>query len=126
MNIVGLGKTSGLGYTGEETNLLGLHRSSQFDSFNEQHFNSHAITPFQGDGMQGGLGSSGPISLIGNTRRMGHRDDLSMEEGGAHSLAEVNAAQSSAKGATSAPNPHRGRELGAKHRAPPGREVWAN
>ena len=28
--------------------------------------------------MQGALGSSGPISLIGNTRRMGHRADLSM------------------------------------------------
>ena len=68
MNVVGRGRSCGLGYTGEETNLLGLHRPSQFGSFNEQNFNSHAITPFHGDGMQGGLGSSGPISLIGNTR----------------------------------------------------------
>ena len=77
-NVVGLGRLSGLEYTGEETNLLGLHRSSQFGSFNEQNFNSHAVTPFHGDGMQGGLGSSGPIRLTGSTRRMGHRDDLSM------------------------------------------------
>ena len=27
--------------------------------------------------MQGELGSGGPISLIGNTRRVGHKDDLS-------------------------------------------------
>ena len=37
-----------------------------------------AITPFDGGEMQGGLSSSGPISLIGSTRRMGHRDDLTM------------------------------------------------
>ena len=78
MYIVRLGRSSGLGYSGEGTNLLGLHRSSQLGSFNEKSFSSHAITPFQRDGMQGALGSSGPISLIGNTRRMGHRDDLSM------------------------------------------------
>ena len=78
MNIVGLGRSSGLGNTGEETNLLGLHRSSRFGSYNEQNFNSHAITPFHSDGMHGGLCSRRPISLIGNTRRMGHGDDLSM------------------------------------------------
>ena len=35
-----------------------------------------AITPFGGGEVQGELGSGGPISLIGNTRSMGHRDDL--------------------------------------------------
>ena len=39
----------------------------------------------------------------------------------AHSLAQVNAAQSSAKGATATPYPHRGRELGAELGAPQGR-----
>ena len=43
MNIVGLGRSPGLGYTDEETNLLGLHRSSQFDSFNEQNFNMQSL-----------------------------------------------------------------------------------
>ena len=38
---------------------------------------SQAITQFVGGALQGGLGSGGPISLIGNTRRVGHRDDLS-------------------------------------------------
>ena len=42
-----------------------------------------------------------------------------------HSLAEVNAAQSSAKGATSTSNPHRGRDLGAKPRTPPWTEGQA-
>ena len=51
MYIVRLGRSSWLGYSGEGTNLLGLHRSSQLGSFNEQSFSSHSITPFQGDGI---------------------------------------------------------------------------
>ena len=39
----------------------------------EQNFNSQAINPFFDGELQGG-----PVSLIGNTRSMGHRDDLSM------------------------------------------------
>ena len=31
--------------------------------------------------MQGGLGSSGPNSLVGNTKRVSHRDDLSIGMG---------------------------------------------
>ena len=70
-----------MGHTNAEPNFLGLHRSSQVGSFTEQNFNSHAITPFHVEGMQAGLGSSGPISLIGNTRRVGHNDDLSIVMG---------------------------------------------
>ena len=59
MNIVGLGRSSGLGPTDEEPNLLGLHRSSQFGRFSEQNFNNHEITPCHAEGKQGGL----PVDL---------------------------------------------------------------
>ena len=38
-----------------------------------QNFTSRAITPFHVEGIQGGPGFSGTISLVGNTKRMGHR-----------------------------------------------------
>ena len=62
-HMFGPGRSPGLGHTDEESNMLGLHRSSQFGTFNEQNFNSHAITSFHAEGMQGGLGSSAPISM---------------------------------------------------------------
>ena len=58
-----------MGHANEEPNLLGLRRSSRLGSFIVQNFNCHAITPFRVEGMQGRLGSSGPISLIGNEMR---------------------------------------------------------
>ena len=72
LNLLGPGRSSGLGTNDGESALLGLQRSSQFGRFGDYNVNSQAITPFQGDVMRG----SGPISSVGNTRRMGHLDIL--------------------------------------------------
>ena len=79
MSLMGTGGLSGQSADGD-TRMFGSGRSSgygyDYGDMNEDGLNQ-AITPFAGGAMQGGLGSGGPISLIGNTRRVGHRDDLS-------------------------------------------------
>ena len=79
MSLMGTGGISGYGADGD-TRMFGSGRSSgygyDYGDMNEDGL-SQAIIPFVGGAMQGGLGSGGPISLIGNTRRVGHRDDLS-------------------------------------------------
>ena len=80
MNLVGPGGSSGYGVD-EDTGMFGPGRSSGFGQIDDDMSNDglgQAITPFRGGEMQGGLSPSGPISLFGNTRRMGHGDDLSM------------------------------------------------
>ena len=80
MNLVGPGGSSGYGVD-EETGMFGPGRSSGFGQIVDDFSNvglGQAITPFRGGEMQGGPNPSGPISLFGNTRRMGHGDDLSM------------------------------------------------
>ena len=74
LNLVGPGGSSGYGVD-EDTSMFGPGRSSSFGQLDEDMNNDglgQAITPFCGGEMQGGLSPSGPISLIGNTRRMGH------------------------------------------------------
>ena len=46
MNMVGPGRSSGLGHTDEDPNLWALHKSSQFGSWGEKNFNSQATIPF--------------------------------------------------------------------------------
>ena len=79
MSLMGTGGISGYGADGD-TRMFGSRRSSGYGfdcgDMTEDGL-SQAIIPFVGGAMQGGLGSGGPISLIGNTRRVGHRDDLS-------------------------------------------------
>ena len=79
MSLMGTGGLSGCCADGD-TRMFGSGRSSgygfDYGDMNEDGL-SQAITPFVGGAMQGGLGSGGPISSIGNTRRVGHRDDHS-------------------------------------------------
>ena len=77
MNVVGLGRSPGLGCTGEETNWLGLHRSSQFGSFNEQNFNSHALRVTVMECRKNLVPVDQSVGLE-ITRRAGRRDDFSM------------------------------------------------
>ena len=80
MNLVGPGGSPGYGVV-EDTGMFGPGRSSGFGQIDDDMSNDglgQAITPFRGGEMQGGPSPSGPISLFGNTRRMGHGDDLSM------------------------------------------------
>ena len=65
-------------HTDEEAKLLGIDKSCGFGSFGQQNFNCQPVTPFHFEGMHGGLGSSGPTSLIGNTRRTSRREGLSI------------------------------------------------
>ena len=77
MNLVGPGGSSGYG-DDEDTSMFGPGRSSGFGQIDDDMSNDglgQAITPFRGGEMQGGPGPSGPISLFGNTRRMGHSCD---------------------------------------------------
>ena len=79
MNLAGPGSSSGYGVD-EDTGMFG----SGFGQIDDDMSNGglgQAITPFRGGEMQGGPSPSGPISLFGNTRRMGHGDDLSMRRG---------------------------------------------
>ena len=78
MNMVGPGRSSGFGHADEEPNFLGLHRTSGFSSFGWQSFSSQQVTPFHFEGKQGGLVSSRPINLVGNTGRMGHPEQISI------------------------------------------------
>ena len=83
MNLVGPGGSSGNG-VGEATSMFGPGRSSSFGQLDEDMNNDglgQAITPFCGREMQGRLSPNRPISVIGNTRPMGHSDDLTMKEG---------------------------------------------
>ena len=78
INLVRPGGSPGYGVD-EDTGMFGPGRSSGFGQLDEDMSKDgvgQAITPFCGGEMQGRLSSSGPISLIGNTRRMGHSDDL--------------------------------------------------
>ena len=83
MSLVGTGGLSGYGADGD-TRTFGSGRSSgygyDYGDMNEDGL-SPAITPFVGGAMRAGLGSGGPIGLIGNTRRVGHRKDLSKHGG---------------------------------------------
>ena len=84
MNLVGPGGLSGYGVV-EDTGMFGPGRSSGFGQIDDDMSNDglgQAITPFRGGEMQGGPSPSGPISFFGNTRRMGHGDDLSLGGGG--------------------------------------------
>ena len=65
-SMFGPGRTLGRGHVDGDMSVDGF-------GSHEQNFNRQAITPFFGGELQGG-----PISLIGNTRSMGHMDDLSM------------------------------------------------
>ena len=65
------------------------------------------------------------MTLAAEPLRRGHGNRRETHPALAHSFAEVNAAQSSAKGATPTPNPQEGGNLRAKLRAPPRREARA-
>ena len=78
MNLVGPGGICGVG---EVTSMFGPGRSSSFGQLDEDMNNDglgQVITPYCGGEMQGRLSPNRSISLIGNTRRMGHSGDLTM------------------------------------------------
>ena len=73
MSLSGTGGLPGYGADGD-TRMFGSGRSTS-DGYDDGDMNEdglgQAITPFVGGAVQGGLGSSGPIFLTGNTRRKG-------------------------------------------------------
>ena len=77
LSLIGPGGLSGYGVDGDNR-MFGPGRPSSYRHAHEDMNDDglgQAMTPFVGGEVHGGLGSGGPISLVGNMRRTGHRGD---------------------------------------------------
>ena len=83
MDLVGPGGSSGYGVD-EDTSMFETGRSFGYGHVHgdvKDDGLGHAITPFCGGELQGGLSSGGPISLIGNTRTSSTCLHVNMQRG---------------------------------------------